>query len=84
MVGQGWDSPMLKLWYLSLWLALFQWKTVIEELGESQPRNYCIYMITSKYAFVLKYDSAVLQRSKKKFDTFNSVAIFLQADSSRP
>ena len=40
----GWDSPLLKLYYLSLWLAIFQWKsqleekTVIVELGESQPR----------------------------------------------
>ena len=37
------DSPMLKLCYLSLWLALFRWKTllvektVIVEIGESQP-----------------------------------------------
>ena len=41
--GQGQDSPSLKLYYLSLWLSLFQWKTllvektVIVELGESRP-----------------------------------------------
>ena len=41
---QGWDSPTLKLYYLSLWQSLFQWKTllvektVIVELGESWPR----------------------------------------------
>ena len=40
---QGWDSPTLKLYYLRLQLSLFQWKTmlvdktVIVELGESQP-----------------------------------------------
>ena len=40
---QGQDSPSLKLYYLSLWLSLFQWKTlqvektVIVELGESMP-----------------------------------------------
>ena len=39
----GQDSPSLKLCYLSLWLSLFQWKTllvkktVIVELGESWP-----------------------------------------------
>ena len=42
---QGQDSPSLKLYYLSLWLSLFQWKTllvektVIVELGESWPWN---------------------------------------------
>jgi hypothetical protein len=39
----GWDSPTLKLCYICPWLALFQLKTllkeksVIAELGESQP-----------------------------------------------
>ena len=43
VVIQGWDSPKLKLDFLCLWLALFQWKTklvektVIVELGESWP-----------------------------------------------
>jgi hypothetical protein len=41
---QSWDSPKLKFCYLFLWLALSQWntlleeKTVIVELGESQPK----------------------------------------------
>ena len=45
-VNLGWDSPTLKLNYLSLWLALFPWKTmlvektVMVELGESRPW-YC-------------------------------------------
>ena len=40
---QGWDSPTLKLYYHSVWLALFYWKTilvektVIVELYESLP-----------------------------------------------
>ena len=39
----GWNSPTLKLYYLSFWLALFPWKimlvekSVIVELGESRP-----------------------------------------------
>ena len=44
-VVQGQDSPTLKLcYYLSPWLGVFQWKTllvektVIVEVGESQPR----------------------------------------------
>ena len=42
-VDQGWDSPRLKSYFLSLWLRLFQCKTPlweqtgIVELGESQP-----------------------------------------------
>ena len=42
---QGQDSPRLNLYYLSLWLALFQStillveKTVIVELGEFWPRS---------------------------------------------
>ena len=41
--NQGRDSPTLKLSYLSLWVALFQGKTLLEEktviveLGESWP-----------------------------------------------
>ena len=49
---QGWDSPTIKLYYLSLKLALLQWKTmlvektVIVELGESQP--WIIVIIIAK------------------------------------
>ena len=41
---QGWDSPRLKLCYLSHWLGVFQWKpllvekTMIVVVGESRPR----------------------------------------------
>ena len=42
---QGWYSPSLKLYYLSICLPLFHWKTMLEEktvivdLGESLPRS---------------------------------------------
>ena len=47
----GWDSPTLKLCYLCLWLALFQLKTLLEEksviveLGESQPRLWKVILL---------------------------------------
>ena len=50
---QGWDSPTLKLCYLSFLLLTFQWKTllqektVIVELGESQPRWIVINLFKS-------------------------------------
>ena len=38
-ICQGRDSPLLKLYYLSFLLAIFQWKTMIVEQCESQPAN---------------------------------------------
>jgi hypothetical protein len=42
---QGWNSPKLKLCYLSPWLALFDWKILLEEktvkaeVGESDSQT---------------------------------------------
>ena len=33
-IRQGQDSPSLKLYYVSLWLSLFQWKTLLVEKTE--------------------------------------------------
>ena len=51
-----WDSPRSKLYYLCLWLAIFQWKTLLEEktmiveLGESWPWNFRLtqFFLTKK------------------------------------
>ena len=56
----GQDSPSLKLYYLSLWLSLFQWKTLIleknvmVELGESQPCILAMPFNESLHVLVLK------------------------------
>ena len=70
----GQDSPSLKLYYLSLWLSLFQWKTllvektVVVELGESQPCRLNCLNFNIKTSVVYFYQpTGVLQAGSAGF-----------------
>ena len=76
---QGWDSPTLKLYYLSLQQALFQWKTTLVEktvkveLSESWPRSiqllylisYVIYGLSAVCCKATDYNTLLCNLAKR-------------------
>jgi hypothetical protein len=66
-IVQGWDSQTLKLFHLFLWLALLQWKTLLEvktviiELGEYQP-SILIAKIKPKSGMVWFWNSIIIHQ----------------------